>query len=349
MKKENKIDSLTSNKIVIVELLWAVTVVYHHCSASSFLLNVQKDNMFFTVLENILDSFLAMDSFFLVSGFLFYYNVSKENVRYKVKKRLYSLGIPFIIWNMLCFLVISYYRHGGIDYFLSFFIKSQFDGPLWYAEILILYLIMIPVLLKLFCYRKATIICILCANLVRSFFWIRGDIYITIRQFFIYLPAYITGAYFGFSHFDEVIAEKWDSKRIKVAFFCTIVLYIILTTICKVYGFGKYFNLYSFLSYELQLFFGIGMWSLWSKKYFVKPPKSWQRKGFFVYASQWIVIYFLTIMISKLFAGEKEIGSLQALMFRIIMTCIVFITTITMGEIIERFAPKVYKILIGGR
>ena len=48
---------------------------------------------------------LAVPGFFMCSGYLFYRNLTWGNIPEKLKRRVYSLVIPFLIWNVLYYLL----------------------------------------------------------------------------------------------------------------------------------------------------------------------------------------------------------------------------------------------------
>ena len=48
---------------------------------------------------------LAVPGFFMCSGYLFYRNLTWKKVTEKLKRRVFSLVIPFLIWNLLYYIL----------------------------------------------------------------------------------------------------------------------------------------------------------------------------------------------------------------------------------------------------
>ena len=48
---------------------------------------------------------LAVPSFFMCSGYLFYRNFTWEKISVKLKRRFFSLVVPFLLWNLLYYIL----------------------------------------------------------------------------------------------------------------------------------------------------------------------------------------------------------------------------------------------------
>lgn len=120
-------NGVTINIINILRPTMLLLVIFNHCThglqeiyggGKSLMLQWIEIGMGMAVTP------AAVDTFFLISGFLFFFNVekvTKETFRYKIRKRFQSLMIPYIIWNILgCLMVI--------------FIKSFKNSSLWFLS-----------------------------------------------------------------------------------------------------------------------------------------------------------------------------------------------------------------------
>ena len=112
---------------------------------------------------------LAVPTFFLISGFLFFYKTDSftvEKYKYKLKKRFHSLLIPYIVWNLIYMVYVlvvqtivpsitSPDRKMILDYSIIDFVDSfwHYDGvtyggpiygPLWFIRDLIVIDILSP-------------------------------------------------------------------------------------------------------------------------------------------------------------------------------------------------------------
>ncbi len=103
----------------------------------------------------------AVPCFFFISGFLFFLNIKnfdKATYKNKISRRIYSLAIPYFIWNIIYVIndiacnyafksnsivsVINEYfdQHSFIDIFIA-----PIDGPLWYVRDLMTLCILSPI------------------------------------------------------------------------------------------------------------------------------------------------------------------------------------------------------------
>ena len=97
---------------------------------------------------------IAVPLFFAISGYLFFQNYlnTKRIFFEKLKRRAYSLLIPYLLWNLIAFVVYySVTETMTIDqFFQAFWVvdgktgHSPADGPLWFVRSLMLYSIIAP-------------------------------------------------------------------------------------------------------------------------------------------------------------------------------------------------------------
>ena len=88
-----------------------VAVIFIHCNLTS-VLPASHNNTVFSVLMHVTLSivFQAVPIFFLISGYLFFKEQSFCLVLYfqKLKKRFFTLLIPYVCWNIVYFIVIAF-------------------------------------------------------------------------------------------------------------------------------------------------------------------------------------------------------------------------------------------------
>lgn len=137
---------------------------------------------------------ITVPLFFIISGYLFFqkFDGSIDAYKCKLKKRVSSLVIPYLLWNLLAFLF--YWGIGvaeGDDFLLSFWVvdyhsgHSPADGPLWFLRTLILLLPLTPVVYGL--------------NKNRYFCWISLVLYLLL---FTNTGVFRQGTIFGFACFN---------------------------------------------------------------------------------------------------------------------------------------------------
>lgn len=167
---------------------------------------------------------LSLATFFMLSGFLFYRGVeTAADLKGKILRRLVSLGIPFLVWNILYLLVdIAYGIYKG-NLALTFkdivlgFTLTPFDGPLWYLLALLLLACLSPAVLLL---KKNRTVCIAVVAVVYA-----ACVTVTAlvspvgyAAWFLrllgYLPLYLVGAAFGMHGTEAVVAESYQRKPV---------------------------------------------------------------------------------------------------------------------------------------
>lgn len=172
---------MTTNTLKFFTLLrfpLMVGVVMIHCDISDQLVpelrgQWAQDVMYF--FSNIIGRF-SVPMFFLISGFLFYRNGTLTHNEYasKLHHRLYTLLIPYLLWNLIAFLffIAKHYPplcpvFQGIteipisfENFLKSFWEFRFEGlgesksmpidfPLWYVRDLMIVVLCSPLLYRL--------------------------------------------------------------------------------------------------------------------------------------------------------------------------------------------------------
>lgn len=82
---------------------------------------------------------IALNYFFAVSAYKFF--VSEKSCMDKLKKRLITLIVPYIVWNTIY--ISLYILQNGLPNLRSIILGytlTPFDGPLWYIFVLYIYL-----------------------------------------------------------------------------------------------------------------------------------------------------------------------------------------------------------------
>ena len=96
-------DKQTSSRITILGFVMTSVIVMYHCGATGVVpLNILDDKI-----NKFLDAFfdnmaiLAMSHFFFVTGYLLFYNLTEVLFKTKIKRRFFTLIIPYILWQII--------------------------------------------------------------------------------------------------------------------------------------------------------------------------------------------------------------------------------------------------------
>lgn len=104
---------------------------------------------------------IAVPLYFIISGFLFFYNIdvfNKEIYITKLRKRVQTLLIPYFIWNLIAYLIyLTNHQFNVNTLIMSFFIvhpdgrtgSSPMDGPLWFIRNLYIVMLISPIIYAL--------------------------------------------------------------------------------------------------------------------------------------------------------------------------------------------------------
>lgn len=117
---------------------------------------------------------LSVPIFLLISGYLFFregsHELTKELWISKFKKRIFSLLVPYLLWDFIGYII--YAIKVGFDFedfFHSFWVidipgrsgSSPIDGPLWYVRNLMIVVVISPIISYMMKYTKWYLILIM--------------------------------------------------------------------------------------------------------------------------------------------------------------------------------------------
>ena len=258
-----------SHKISLMNFVFTIGIVlYHFRWVYTFNLKYINsfDEKFTNLFLKICDIFgyLSMTFFFLISGFLFYYNANKKNDTFeKMKRRIKSLLIPYLLWFLITLIYLLINNkievHSFKDFIDNIFL-NPINGPMWYCLALLILMIPSPVIIRLK-NKKILATFFLCTIVLISSLMSIGIINPIIDEnkcwWLInmnkYLPSYALGAYLGLVFPKYIVKSKKNKK-------CPIQKYILSCAISIVF---------IFLSLKVdiwpikQIFYIIAIISMW--------------------------------------------------------------------------------------
>lgn len=125
-----------SKVIALLRFPLIVMVVIIHCNMGGF-----RTEIFNSCLQNII--LLAVPFFFVISG----YNFSKSNKSYfiKIKDRIQTLLIPYLIWNFIAYIVSMRYKGLYLPNW-EIIVPNPINFPLWYLRDLFILCLLYPLI-----------------------------------------------------------------------------------------------------------------------------------------------------------------------------------------------------------
>ena len=351
-----------SNKIANMGFLCACLVVFIHCPKStSAMEGVTLVRLFHSVFPGALSS-MANAFFFTVAGFFLAGHVFEGGWwKVEVRKRFYSLFIPYVILNLCWFACQAVYQWPNIRFgatahpfewldilralgFYGWGIPA--NGPLWFVRTLLLLVITFPiyaVILK----RGARAAWSLVVMLFSLYIILDGFIHPS----GFWSKVFVSSTYYRFwtiGYFCLGATLRLYVKRLRLKPMVGLLLLFIGMTISSYLNLtrveldiqetGLRWLLYC-LSCPLMM---VGVWSIVSEKTW---PKVFTGNAFPIYALHWPLIMLSYIVCSKTHTHDLIFGNL---FFSVLYISLVVIVTI-FAAIIIRKQRVLFKLLLGGR
>lgn len=283
---------------------------------------------------------LSVPIFLLISGYLFFregsYELTKELWISKFKKRIFSLLVPYLLWNFIGYII--YAIKIGFDFedlFHSFWVidipgrsgSSPIDGPLWYVRNLMIMVVISPIISYMMKYTKWYLI------LIMTILWI------------IQIPPFNKGigiAFYFFSLGGYLRMFDYHVENLQRYAKYLIIAYPIYV----IYAFLMQSNSDSW-DFQLGILLGIGaIFSL--TIHFIKCgsenckfTKILSETSFFIYCLHDLLLQFLKPFFSEIL-GTGDSAYISLIVVDIAL-CFGFF------YVLKRISPKVTSLLMGGR
>lgn len=294
----------------------------------------------------------GVPGFFFISGYLFF--LSKKTYGQKIKTRIHTLLIPYLLWNalLLSLYLIAYafgypqkinYRniteYGIIDYIRLFWDRGTYDNgnfvpllcPFWYIRNLLIMTILSPLIYYITKYGREFFL------LVVSIWWMATYHNAFIPQTILF---FCLGAYFSILNVNPLEWVIKNKKWILSLFILFASFDIAMHTI--------YATPMNLQAHRLALIFNIPA-LLFLADYCVSRNYS---KGFLPNAAfiVFAVHYPIVVALRKFCAGKFATAS-DITHIVLYFTCVIIATALSLFiyVLLDRFFPKVKNILSGNR
>ena len=336
------IDQINRNKITYLNFIMAFFIIWHHTYnvnvydlQGGFLYWFEK----FTV--NAFD--VSVSLFFALSGFLFYQNLSKDNLKKKLLSRIRSLVIPYIIWNILGFIyfqllalfpALRQYYGGEIEPFsisvlLDAIINYKYNLVTWYLRTLIIYTFLMPILYPAFKNKNMAKVLFIISILISCYgVTIQNDDLMNISFYFL-------GVICGIHYKDKVLCRY--NNRIKIS---CLLIFILLMIVNFYLENSSYWNIFYIFARLLSI---ICMWVFFDIFAIEEKPKQWMKYSFVMFVSHSMILEPIEKVI-LLLLGNNVIGAaVDYFVAPLLTTLIICFICLILEKI------NLYKYLSGGR
>lgn len=292
----------------------------------------------------------AVPAFFMLSGISFYKGYSNKKYITKIKSRVFTLIIPYLLWNtvwmvwrILCsYSFIAKFSSAGEPYPLTLesILKGIFfyecNMPFWFIFDIIVFSLAAPLIFTVIRNKYVGIAAVICLS-VSSLFGI------FIPENLFYYPMsivfYMMGAVIGYHFFDY--ASKKSPKPLQIGSVAVLLVYILAKNIVpKELQFSNY--LIETAVYTLAAFCLWNITDIFIEK--IKPRAIYSR-SFAIYAMHLNIAIIVLNLISRVFP--------QSEWFEIPKFAVMIISTLLIINgvcaFLERFLPGVYSLFMGNR
>ena len=367
-------DEYLSKKIRMMSFISILAVVLIHAynftdtRLDSWTVITEEKNIG-AIIEYIISNGLtrfAVPLFFMISGYLFYcnYELSFKGYLYKLKRRGFSILIPYVIWSLLSFGLV-YILGQVIGMKSSVFINYANPKPsigellfsnnyafqLWYLKALIIFTIISPIGYLAVKYVGISFIAVL------GLLWSIG-FYIGLVDTEAYLFFYI-GAYIAIHNKSDLVNKK-PSKAFMITNLILWLAVSILRGILAAVGPTlaqevDYHRLY--LLYKIGEIFGVvSIWSLYDYLYDIFHKEGKEHKLLNIAASNVFLVFLMHEPIQHILydillgrAGSNSASSLMHVIVYFGLMIVMVISIELFAVFLRRFLPRTHKILTGGR
>ena len=292
----------------------------------------------------------AVPLFFILSGISFFKEYNNKKYLTKIKSRVFTLIVPYLLWNTVWMLweilgsysFISKFSTASEPYSLDLLniLKGIFfygcNMPFWFVFDLIVFSFAAPLVFLIIRNKYVGIASVACLSIVSLF----G---IHIPGVLFYYPMsivfYMIGAIIGYHYFD--FACKKSSKRMQIASAVFLFAYILAKNIVP-----ADLHIYNYLIETVV--FTLAAFSLWNiSDIFIEriKPRAIYRRSFAIYAMHLNVAIIILKLLSLIAPGNEW---LEIPKF-IIMVVLTLVIINCVCAFLERFLPGIYALFMGNR
>lgn len=291
----------------------------------------------------------AVPLFFMLSGLTFFKGYESKKYLGKIKSRFFTLVIPYLIWNTIWLLWEIFTSYSFMSKFsasepfpltLTNILKGIFfygcNIPFWFIFDLIVFSLLAPVVF-LVIKNKYVGISVVVVLSVASLF----GIYLPTNVFYypMAIVFYLIGAIIGYHFFD--FAAKKSSKPMQIASYIFLIAYILAKNLVPA-------NLQKD-NYLLQVVvYALAAYSLWNiVDGFIEnlKPRAIYRRSFPIYAMH-LNIGIIILKVLSFALPQSEWVLIPRFIIMFILTLIIINLVCAF---LEKFAPKIYGVLMGNR
>ncbi len=327
------------NKVSYLSFLLAILVVIRHAInietyglESGVLYWIQ---MFFREISDI-----AVPTFFIMSGYLFFQNYDPKKLKEKWKSRIFSVLIPYCVWNILAYLyyeviymipLVKASMTQTIEPFnFEWLIKNMLFGYhniTWFLRNLMVYIFIVPLLFPVI-RNKAGGAALLAVAFAVGIFE-QNEYGFAYNGVF-----YLLGAYLGIHH-REIVQKHYPSRYIVLALAA-----LLLSAVLNIR--------FSFIGYvsrvPIRIVQVVLLWVAAEILAIEKTPKWWITISFVIYCSHSMILESVEKVLLIVLKNNMIGAAIDFVFAPVITLCIIWVASSILRKI-----PIVWRVLSGNR
>lgn len=327
MQRKNRLYYLDNTKFILTLLivLYHIDYVGEECFSEKI----------FLYIKNLGDC--VVPAFSMISGFLFFRCVKhNQQVYQKMNRRVLSLVVPYISWNMLntlVLIVISHIVHNSIVDTSNFTVWKNFvlwdSSPhLWYIFMLIVFTVLAPLLYKVY---ENVVLMMVMIGIELIYVFYKGDN--IFHSYFCYI-LYTWGGLLGIlkpNIFELIIKD--NNKLFSRCILC-VFLYFSIGCILSFVELGMLLKVWLYALRAIVLILTV-----------VLISHIYQIKVNFLYTFWLFLVHYWLDCYIGFFVGRYCTG----IIYQVVTFSCVMIVAIISGYILSNFSYKLYTLLTGAR
>ena len=323
-----------------INFILSLLIVMHH----SFTININYDASskdFAWAIQRYLYNIseCAVPVFFFISAILFYRNYinTKDVYKNKVRSRMFSLLLPYVLFNFLGY--IKYIIFNELEFSVKHLVWSiclSDTMPLWFLRELFFLVLLAPMISHI---RKNNPVVILSSAII-TILVVLGIV--RYRCFIYWFPMYLTGSRCTIQILEKMKEIVKQKKAVGVIFAIYMVYAWFLpnTTIEM-----NYFGNFMFYFFRMA---SIGIWVLLIGYLMNIKVRSYpfMKYSFWVYCVHFPLISLTSIIFNKFIIYHTS--TVELIKYFITIISVYFFSVVT-AIVMKKFCPLIWKILNGGR
>ena len=291
--------------------------------------------------------------FFMISGYLFYRTFDIKRTKEKITKRVKTLLVPYLLWNIIyavffvLMTLIGLVKNAEIEWNAKIILQtlnSDFS-PLWFVKYLMIFSLIAPIMYYVFKNKYVgaiAIMAMIAVNIMCVVFGVlttpldvnsNGIVMLNYQYIF-----YAIGAYAGINYREFV--ENPTPKKRNISL-------VVLGALCVLY-FLPIFEVNIISSHTFRIAFAISLWFAFDLLPEVRI-QSWMKMSFWIYCSHTIVLQCAQGIIGVLLYDLLGGGSIVWIAEWIVLPIAIAIFLLFVGLLAKKYTPKIYNLLTGSR